>query len=446
MEGKFIMRRNWLVHPEVKLWWLSGALTVLILTSLAGAALAQSREYIDVKAPITKKHVIAVPTLQGSGDCGPELGTALAAQANQDLKMSGHFTVLDPAAYDSSPLGPSPSTARLSSLAALGSNLVITGGWQQQGQQLTLDLKLIDPGSGQMLLGKRYRGGPNDGRRMMTQFVNEVVTYLTGEQGIPQGRIAFISGSTDSKELYLMDLGGAAKPLTRLGTLTLTPSWSPDGQEIFFCSYRGGFPALYAVNPGSGSVRKLTSHGTLNVTPAAGPGGLLAATLNKDNDQEIYLLDRQGNIKQRLTQSPGIDISPTFSPDGQQLAFVSNRGGNPQIYVMPQGGGQPRRLTYSGSYNVSPSWSPKGDLIAYAGRTGGGFQIFVISPQGGSARQITQEGSNESPTWSPDGVFIACSSTRGGKAAIYVVNVKTGAATRVTNMAGAQTQPAWAPK
>jgi TolB protein len=297
-----------------------------------------------------------------------------------------------------------------------------------------------------MLLGKRYRGGPNDGRRMMTQFVNEVITYLTGERGIPQGRIAFISGSTDNKELYLMDLGGAAKPLTRLGTLTLTPSWSPDGQEIFFCSYRAGFPALYAVNPGSGSVRKLTSHGTLNVTPAAGPGGLLAATLNKDNDQEIYLLDRQGNIKQRLTQSPGIDISPTFSPDGQQLAFVSNRGGNPQIYAMPQGGGQPRRLTYSGSYNVSPSWSPKGDLIAYAGRTGGGFQIFVISPQGGSARQITQEGSNESPTWSPDGAFIACSSTRGGKAAIYVVNVKTGAATRVTNMAGAQTQPAWAPK
>ena len=50
------------------------------------------------------------------------------------------------------------------------------------------------------------------------------------------------------------------------------------------------------------------------------------------------------------------------------------------------------------------------------------------------------------PPGHPDGAFIACSSTRGGKAAIYVVNVKTGAATRVTNMAGAQTQPAWAPK
>jgi TolB protein len=446
MEGKFIMKKNLSIISPGMLCLLRSFLPFVILTSLAGSVLAQSREYIDVKAPITKKYVIAVPALQGPGDSGPELGTALAAQANQDLKVSGHFTVLDPAAFDASPIGPSPSTAKLSSLTGLGANLVIAGGWQQQGQQLTLDLKLIDPGSGQMLLGKRYRGGPNDGRRMMTQFVNDVVTYLTGEKGIPQGRLAFISGNTDKKEVYVMDLGGAAKPLTRLGTITLTPQWSPDGQEIFFCSYRGGFPAIYAVNPGTGSVRKLTSHGTLNVTPAAGPGGLVAATLNKDNDQEIYLLDRQGNIKQRLTQSPGVDISPTFSPDGQQIAFVSSRGGNPQIFVMSVGGGQPRRLTYSGAYNVSPAWSPKGDLIAYAGRTGSGFQIFVISPQGGSPRQITQEGSNESPTWSPDGAFIACSSTRGGNSAIYVVNVKTGAATRVTTMAGAQTQPAWAPK
>lgn len=421
-------------------------LPLLLLLPSAAAAQAQSREYIDVKAPIAKKYVIAVPTVQGPGDSGAEPGAALAAQARQDLKMSGYFTVLDPAAFDASPIGASPSMARLSNLAALGANLAIGGAWQRQDQQLTLDLKLFDPGSGQMLLGKRYRGGPNDGNRMMTQFVNEVVTYLTGERGIPQGRLAFISGGTDRKEVFLMDLGGAAKQLTKLGTISLTPAWSRDGQEIFFVSYRGGFPAIYAVSPGSGSVRKLTAHGTLNVTPATGPGGALAATLNKDKDQEIYLLDRQGNIKQRLTSSPGIDISPTFSPDGGQIAFVSSRGGNPQIYVMAAGGGQARRLTYSGSYNVSPAWSPRGDLIAYAGRTGSGFQIFVISPQGGGARQLTQEGNNESPTWSPDGGFIAYSSTQGGKAAIYVVNVKTGAATRVTNMAGSQTQPAWAPK
>ena len=439
------MKNIRLADSEVLLPWLSCCILALVSCFESSVVLAQGREYVDVKAPLAQKYVIAVPALQGPGEAGPELGKSLAAQANRDLKVSGHFTVLDPAAYDAGPIGTTPSTAKLSALAALGSNLVIAGAWQQQGQQLILDLKLLEPGSGKMLLGKRYKGGMDDGPRMMSQFVNEIVLYLTGERGLPQGRLAFVSGSTDKKELYLTDLGGQAKQLTRLGTLTLTPAWARDGSEIFFCSYRGGFPALYAVNPASGNVRKLAGHGTLNVTPAAGPGGLLAATLNKDKDQEIYLLDRQGNIKQRLTNSPGIDISPTFSPDGSQMAFVSNRAGSPQIFIMAGSGGQARRLTMSGSYNVSPCWSPKGDLIAYAGRARGGFQIFVISPQGGSPRQITQEGSNESPTFSPDGAFIACSSTRDGKPAIYVVNVRTGAATRVTDMPGAQTQPAWAP-
>lgn len=431
---------------SLKFGWLALLLGVVWFLSPMGHAWAQGREYIDIRAPLAKKYVIAVPHLLGPGGTAGELGAALAAKADQDLRHSGQVTVLDPATYNPAPIGANPDPARLREFTTFGCNLVIGGSWQQQGQQLVLDLKLLDPGSGQMLLGKRYRGGPNDGPRMMTQFVNEVILYLTGAPGLPQGRLAFVSGTTDRREIYLADLGGTPKQLTRFGTLTLSPAWAPDGSEIFFVSYRGGFPALYAVNPGTGAVRKLKSNGTLNVTPAAGPGGLLAATLNRDGDQEIYLLDRQGNIKQRLTNSPGIDIAPAFSPDGRQLAFVSSRQGTPQIYIMPVSGGAARRLTFSGSYNTSPSWSPKGDLIAYAGRAGGGFQIFVIPAQGGSPRQLTREGSNESPTWSPDGNFIACSSTRGGKSAIYIINVQTGAAVKAVDLPGSQTQPAWAPR
>lgn len=427
-------------------WHFGLVLKVIWFLALATGAAAQNREYVDVRAPLVKRYVIAVPPLAGPGGTAGELGTALAAQANQELRNSGQLTVLDPVTYNPVPIGAQPDPARLQDFVNYGCNLVIGGSWQQQGHQLILDLRLLDPGHGQMLLGKRYRGGSNDGPRMMTQFVNEVILYLTGAPGLPKGRLAFVSGSIDRREIYLLDLGGIPKQLTRFNTLTLSPAWSADGQEIFFVSYRGGFPALYAVNPATGAIRKLKANGTLNVTPAAGPNGLLAATLNRDGDQEIYLLDRQGNIKQRLTHSPGIDISPTFSPDGRFLAFVSNRQGTPQIYVMPTAGGPARRLTFSGSYNTSPAWSPKGDLIAYAGRAEGGFQIFVIPAQGGTPRQLTREGSNENPTWSPDGNFIACSSTRGGKSAIYILNVQTGAAIKAAELPGAQTQPAWAPR
>ncbi len=425
----------------------------LILLIICGSVLlppvtagAQSRQDIDVRAPITQKYTIAVPRLV-TPDSRDQAASALAAQAEQSLLASGLFTVLDQATYNASPPeSVTPSRERLQYFSGLGCNLVIVGGVQPAGANLSVEMRLYDPASGQMLLGKRYQGPSQEGGRMVNQFVDEVIKYLTGRSGVPKGRLAFISGGTNSRELYVMDLGGAPRQLTRFGTLTLTPTWTADGQEIIVCSYRGGYPALYAVNAATGAVRKLKAHGTLNVTPAAGAGGVIAATLNKDGDQEIYLLDRQGGIVRRLTNSRGIDISPSFSPDGQRIAFVSNRAGGPQVFTVSAQGGEPRRLTYSGSYNVSPAWSPRGDLIAYAGRVGGRFQVFVISAGGGGARQLTREGSNESPTWSPDGNFLAVSSTRDGKAAIYVVNVSTGAATRVTTLPGAQTQSAWAPK
>jgi TolB protein len=36
----------------------------------------------------------------------------------------------------------------------------------------------------------------------------------------------------------------------------------------------------------------------------------------------------------RLTNSPAIDTSPSYSPRGREIAFTSDRSGSPQIYVM----------------------------------------------------------------------------------------------------------------
>jgi len=36
-----------------------------------------------------------------------------------------------------------------------------------------------------------------------------------------------------------------------------------------------------------------------------------------------------------LTDTPAIDTSPSYAPDGGRICFESDRGGNPQMYVMP---------------------------------------------------------------------------------------------------------------
>ena len=95
-----------------------------------------------------------------------------------------------------------------------------------------------------------------------------------------------------------------------------------------------------------------------------------------------------GRLK-RLTQDGAIDVSPSWSPDGQKIAFVSNRAGSPQIYIMNHEGGNVRRLTYDGGYNTSPAWSPKGDKIAYEKRVSGSFQIYTIREDGSDSTPLT---------------------------------------------------------
>ncbi len=60
----------------------------------------------------------------------------------------------------------------------------------------------------------------------------------------------------------------------------------------------------------------------------------IVATLESGGNTNLYLLDRSGNVIRRLTNDPGIEVSPAWSPDGKQVVFVSDRSGSPQLYIL----------------------------------------------------------------------------------------------------------------
>jgi len=68
-----------------------------------------------------------------------------------------------------------------------------------------------------------------------------------------------------------------------------------------------------------------------------------------------------------LTTYPGIESSPSFSPDGNQVAFSwdGETRNNFDIYVKPVGSGPPLRLTADPAADVNPAWSPDGRSIAF---------------------------------------------------------------------------------
>ena len=58
----------------------------------------------------------------------------------------------------------------------------------------------------------------------------------------------------------------------------------------------------------------------------------------KDGNSDIYTMDLENRIVEKITNHPSIDTSPSFSPDGKYIAFNSDRSGYQQIYVMRSNG------------------------------------------------------------------------------------------------------------
>jgi eukaryotic-like serine/threonine-protein kinase len=137
-----------------------------------------------------------------------------------------------------------------------------------------------------------------------------------------------------------------------------------------------------------------------------------------------------------LTSYPGIESSPTFSPDGKQLAFSWNgdKGDNEDIYVVIVGADTPLRITTDVARDVSPAWRSDGNQIAFARMESDRASIYLVSPHGGSERKLADflaippgggqpiESWDPKLSWSPDGRWLAVSgATSGPEGGVFLV-------------------------
>jgi len=421
---------------------LAGVVAAAALAAVSSAASAQAPSSDEDLPSITLSGAgvqmlrMAVP--RAEGDSG-----ALAVEAmSKDMDITGLFQVLDPASFP----------AQLQNEGMAFSSAL----WTQVGAQVVvkmkasggqLDGKLFVVARGdQPTLSKTYRSP--DIRDAIHEFANDIVQSTTGKRGVFGSRIAFAMSGHGAHEIGAVDMdGGRMAVLTKMGSDSLLPAYSPGGAEIAFTSYARNNPDLWVVAAGGGRARRVSRQPGLNTGAAWSPDGrVLAVTLSYEGNSEIYRISPEdGRVLARLTQRPAIDSSPSFSPDGSQIAFVSNRQGSPQIFVMPGGGGGAKRVTFQGKYNQTPRFNPRADKpqIAFTGRDEkGAFDVFILDLKTNRIARIVPQarGANLDPTWSPDGRLLAYTSTRGG---IFVYNPETKHEVQVWK--GSASSPSWGP-
>ena len=107
------------------------------------------------------------------------------------------------------------------------------------------------------------------------------------------------------------------------------PAWSPDSRELVI---RGCLPGcgLWIVAFDGSTGRQITFNST-DSYPSWSPTGEYVAFASQpaDNDWEIYRLDLANKELLNLTDRPGTDVTPVFSPDGREIYLRSDyRGGS----------------------------------------------------------------------------------------------------------------------
>jgi Tol biopolymer transport system component len=136
--------------------------------------------------------------------------------------------------------------------------------------------------------------------------------------------------------------------------------------------------------------------------------GKIVFTSNRDGNREIYTMNDDGRSPIRITDDPGSDDSPSWSPDGSTILFASDRDGAWNIYTIRADGTQLLQLTTGTGSNYAPSWCMDGTKILFSsGRDTPYGDLYIMDPNGGNVGRMTMtEQVKENSAMTNDGETI----------------------------------------
>ena len=217
--------------------------------------------------------------------------------------------------------------------------------------------------------------------------------------------------------------------------------------RIAFVSKHGEGKEIYLMDYDGRRIRRLTTSATINLSPVWSPrGDELAFVSWLGRQPGVYVMSSEGKRGQIATIGGDLSSAPDWSYDGKKLVYSSDYHGNTEVYVLDRASGRNTRLTRNPGIDTSPAFSPKGREIAFTSDRTGSPQIYLMDAEGLNVRRVSWSGNyNDSAAWSPSGDRLAYVSRIDGRFDIVTLDLSTDRVTRLTHGEGNNENPRYSP-
>ncbi|MBO9616441.1 MAG: PD40 domain-containing protein [Dyadobacter sp.] len=191
--------------------------------------------------------------------------------------------------------------------------------------------------------------------------------------------------------------GGNAKAITDALGDCRQPTWSPDGTQVAFQSYRDGNFHIWKVNKDGSGLRQLTTGIYHDREPYWSPDGAsIAFSSDRSGNYDIWKIYLKNDSLAQLTDHPGNDYSPAFSADGKSIAYISERASAAGIYIRDEQG-EHRLFVHSKEKLASPVWQPDGEHMVFNSLAAGKSQLEMVKTGGSDWQTLSPEAEDVFP-------------------------------------------------
>lgn len=315
-----------------------------------------------------------------------------------------------------------------------------------------IQFQLFDIYKREQIVGYRMPANEKTLRRSAHRIADMVFEELTGIRGVFDTKVAYVRSNASNEKrnytLVISDSDGENEQIVlESKDPIMSPAWSPDSRMLSYVSFEGNMSTIYVQNLRTGNRRKISELPGINGSPAFSPDGRkLVLTLGgSDGNLDIHVLDIATRNLKRLTYNRSIDTEATWAPNGEEIYFTSDRGGSPQIYKMKLNSDRASRVTFEGSYNARPRLSPDGNKLAMVHQYRGDYRIAIYDIEEKDLLILSSGSQDESPSFAPNSDTLIYATKLSGDGVLETVTADGLVRQRMAPKSGDIREPVWSP-